>query len=85
MCAKSSMLSAETFTIAGTSQRSQIGGYFRMNPRRPGFWRPIAFSMPAGVSAIRGIALPERGCGVMPLETKAPNRSTSTKLPYSVP
>ena len=56
--AKSSTVSAEILTIAGTCQCSQSGGYFLMNPLMPGFCSPIAFSIPAGVSVMRGIAFP---------------------------
>ena len=33
----------------------------------PGFCRPMAFSMPMGVSAMRWGSLPSRGCSVVPL------------------
>ena len=38
---------------------------------RPGFASPIAFSMPASVSAIRGGAFPSRGSGVTVFVTNA--------------
>ena len=72
-------------TIAGSVQDSQIGGYLRMNDFRPGFWSPIALSIPPGVSAIRGIGLPERGSGVMPLEMNAPSFWMSIVPWYSWP
>jgi hypothetical protein len=72
-------------TSAGTRHRSHIFGYLRIKPRMPGFWSPIAFSIPAGVSTILGIGLPRLGVGVMPLLTKAPSRWTSMMPAYSWP
>ena len=37
----------------------------------PGFWRPIEFSIPLSVSAIRGGGLPSRGSGVTVFVTNA--------------
>ena len=37
----------------------------------PGFCRPTALSMPPGVSAMRGVGLPNRGSSVVPLQEKA--------------
>ena len=58
---KSSIDSPAMLAITGTSQRAQIGALSATTPRRPMFCRPIAFNIPAGVSAIRGVALPARG------------------------
>ena len=39
----------------------------------PGFWSPTEFSMPQGVSAMRGVGLPTRGSVVVPLKEKLPS------------
>ena len=39
---------------------AHIAGYFLTNPWIPGFCNPIAFSIPAGVSTMRGIGFPDR-------------------------
>src|SRR5450756_1128718 len=49
------------------------------------FCSPIAFNMPAGVSARRGMGFPRRGLRVVPLEMIAPRRCTSITRAYSVP
>src|SRR5215212_292534 len=82
---KSATDSPEMLAITGTAQRSQIGALSRMMPRSPTFWSPIAFSIPAGVSAILGGGLPSRGRTVIPFEQIAPIRWMSTSGWYSVP
>src|SRR4051812_33527439 len=51
----------------------------------PGFCSPMALSIPEGVSMMRGIGLPLRRRGVIPLLTKAPRRWTSMTPAYSSP
>ncbi len=51
----------------------------------PGFWRPIEFSIPPGVSVTRGGRFPRRGLRVVPLQQIAPIRWTSTTSAYSTP
>src|SRR3954452_21586839 len=51
----------------------------------PGFCSPMALSIPEGVSMMRGIGLPLRRRGVIPLLTKAPRRCTSMTPAYSSP
>ena len=43
-----------------------------INASRPGPWRPMELSMPLGVSAIRGVGRPARGCIMMLFVTIAP-------------
>src|SRR5215213_2506197 len=71
--------------MTGTSQPDQRSAYFSSTALTPGFWRPIEFSIPAGVSVTRGGGLPTRGRRVVPLEQIAPSRFTSTTSPYSTP
>src|SRR3954451_5996373 len=72
-------------TIAGTVHFAHIDGYFLTNPWIPGFCRPIAFSIPAGDSTMRGMGFPARRAGVMPLLTNAPRRLMSMTPEYSSP
>src|SRR5437879_6208408 len=67
-----------TLTMTGTSQVAQVGAYSRATCSTPGFWSPIALSMPEGVSAILVGAFPARGRGVVPLVTIAPSAERST-------
>ena len=45
----------------------------------PGPCRPIEFSIPDAVSAIRGVPRPERGCAITVLVTNAPSSLTGKK------
>jgi hypothetical protein len=65
-------------TITGTPARSMNGPSFSTNPSTPGFWRPIAFSIPDGVSAIRGVGMPFTGRGVTLFVTMPPTWPRST-------
>ena len=38
----------------------------------PGPWSPMEFSIPLGVSAMRGVGRPDRGCSITLLVTTAP-------------
>ena len=51
----------------------------------PGPCRPIEFSMPLGVSAIRGVGRPDRGRSMIDLVTTAPSSATSKNWPSSLP
>ena len=53
----SSTASPEMLTMTGTCQRAQIGAFSETSLRSPMFWSPIAFSIPAGVSAILGVGV----------------------------
>ena len=85
--AYSSALCPLTFTITGvlgalsaSHARSRV-----TNASTPGFCRPIEFSMPLAVSAMRGLALPAHGSSETPLVTIAPRRARSTKSANSRP
>ena len=66
-------------------QPVQVFAYLSTTASTPGFWSPIEFSIPPGVSVTRGGTLPIRGFKVVPLQQIAPRRSTSTTSPYSIP
>ncbi len=51
----------------------------------PGPCRPIEFSMPLGVSAIRGVGRPDRGPSITDLVTMAPILDTSMNWASSRP
>ena len=53
------------------------GNFSERTASSPGFCRPIAFSIPAGVSATRGVGLPKRGSRVVALIMIDPKRSKS--------
>src|SRR6516162_9998281 len=55
-----------------------------MNDCSPQFSSPIALSIPAGVSQIRGAGLPSRGSTLRLLVTPAPSRDRSTIGAYSL-
>ena len=76
--------SPEMLAMTGTRPARPDRRLVRTTPRRPRFWRPIAFSIPAGVSAIRGSGC-RRAATVMPFEQIAPSRWMSTSGWYSVP
>ena len=56
-----------------------------MNRSTPGFCRPMALSMPAGVSQTRGGGLPGQATGATPLVTTAPQISGEKNGRYSRP
>src|SRR6202167_6226416 len=55
------------------------------NAAVPGPCRPIEFSIPLGVSAIRGVGLPARGASITDLVTTAPILETSKNCASSRP
>ena len=58
---------------------------FSTNASTPGPWRPIELSMPLGVSAIRGVARPDRGLSMIDFVTTAPIAVRSTNGSSSRP
>ena len=78
-------VSPAMLTMTGTSHCSQIGAFSLITLRTPMFWRPMALSIPAGVSATRGPRSPARGRNVMLLQTMAPSFWMSNSVAYSVP
>jgi hypothetical protein len=81
------MVEPQTFAKNRVSEKSSVG---RMRPTTwstPGFCRPMAFSIPIGVSQTRCGGLPSRGSRVVPLSTIAPTcvlENPSTRV-YSSP
>src|SRR5688572_26322930 len=71
--------------MTGVFQPVHVPAYLSITASTPGFWSPIEFSIPPGVSVTRGVTLPIRGLSVVPLQQIAPSRSTSTTSPYSTP
>ena len=70
--AYSSTVPPKKFAMQGVSTVRRNGVLPAMNASMPTFCRPIALSMPAGVSTMRGVGLPARGCNDRPLVTMAP-------------
>src|SRR6059058_951749 len=66
------MVEPHTLAMKRVSVKSSCGRIPRTTCSTPGFCRPIAFSMPAGVSYTRCGGLPRRGSPVVPLRTTAP-------------
>jgi hypothetical protein len=64
-------------STTGTCQVAQRGANQSSTESMPGFWSPMAWSSPAGASAIRGGGEPLRGERVVPRVTIAPKRSMS--------
>ena len=72
-----------TMTVARRSRSS--GSFSATNRCTPIPCRPIAFSMPAGVSTMRGAGWPSRSVRKSPLTTMAPSDARSTVSAYSTP
>ena len=81
----SSSLWPQTLTTTRVSNCFKKGKSRLRNTSTPGFCRPIAFSMPLGVSAMRGVGLPAHGTAATPLVTTAPSLFKSTNSLYSSP
>src|SRR3954447_24203317 len=71
--------------MIGTSNCSSQGNSPSITPFNPGFWRPIAFSIPDAVSATRGVGLPSLVSSVVALIIIAPSNDKSYSWPYSLP
>ena len=61
------------------------GASLLKNPSTPGFWSPIALSIPESVSAIRGTGRPLVGARVTLLVTIPPTRRRSISSDTSLP
>ncbi len=81
----SSTVSPAMLTITGVCHVAHIGATSRTSASTPTFWRPIVFSIPDGVSAMRVWGLPARGLSVVPLLTIAPSRWMSNTFAASSP
>src|SRR5512144_1738021 len=73
------------FTMTAVSNRLRKGSLSRRNTSTPGFSRPIAFSMPDGVSQMRGGGLPGIGFRDIPFTITPPSRFRSTNSANSSP
>src|SRR5512143_1899730 len=73
------------FTMTAVSNRLRKGSLSRRNTSTPGFSRPIAFSMPDGVSQMRGGGLPWIGFRDIPFTITPPSRFRSTNSANSSP
>src|SRR5581483_6374943 len=81
----SSSVVPQTLTMT-VARRARSSGSFSSRKRRtPMPCNPIAFSMPAGVSTIRGGGCPSRASRNSPLVTSAPSEERSTRSAYSTP
>ena len=67
-----STVEPETFAIKRVSEKSSPGSISSTTRSTPGFCRPMALSMPSGVSYTRCGGLPSRICPVVPFRQTAP-------------
>ncbi|CDB62155.1 uncharacterized protein BN486_02283 [Clostridium clostridioforme CAG:132] len=81
----SSVVFPQTLTTIFVSYCFKKGISLFVNTSTPGFWRPMALSMPPYTSAILGVGLPGHGALATPLVTTAPRRFKSTNSLYSMP
>ena len=81
----SSSVCPQTLTPIVAPDFFKKGRSLARNLSTPGFSRPIALSIPEGVSAIRGDGLPSHGTSETPLVTTAPSLEISMKSEYSSP
>ena len=74
----SSMEKPLTLAMTGFwKTRCSFGSSSAITASTPGFCRPTALSIPPGASAMRGCALPVRGCRVVPLKENVPRQLIS--------
>ena len=81
----SSAVSPAMLTTTRVSNWARNGHLSPMNASRPGFCKPIEFSIPAAVSTTRGGRLPALGSGVIVLLTSPPRRDSSVNSINSWP
>ena len=81
----SSIVVPHTFTMTVAPRARSSGSFSRTKRCTPMPCRPMAFSMPAGVSTIRGGGCPARSLRKSPLTTTAPSEERSTTPAYSTP
>ncbi len=82
---KSSTLLPAIETTTGTPLPCSHARSFASHRSTPGFCRPMAFSIPEAVSAMRGVGSPSRGSSVMDFTTMAPSSPMSKKRSISGP
>jgi hypothetical protein len=81
----SSIVDPQTLTITVAPSRSSSGSFSRTNRRTPMPCRPIALSIPDGVSTMRGGGWPSRSARNRPLTAIAPSEDRSSRSAYSTP
>ncbi len=83
--ANSSALRPTTLTATRAPASRRNWRSVLQNCSTPGFWRPMALSIPDGVSAIRGVGRPRRGSRLTDLVTTPPMPARSRKAAISRP
>jgi len=83
--ANSSALSPQKLAMTRAPAAWSAGRRSRRKASTPMFWRPMAFSMPPGVSTNRGGGLPSAGARESPFTPIAPIDARSTRPANSVP
>ena len=81
----SSKVVPKKFTSTRVPHCRRYGSFSRSKPSTPTFSRPIELSMPDAVSQMRGVALPKRGVGEIPLVTRPPSARRSVSPSNSRP
>ena len=81
----SSSVTPHTLTITTACRSRSFGRRSRTNRCTPMPWSPMAFSMPAGVSTMRGGGCPSRSVRNKPFTATAPSLERSTTRSYSRP
>ena len=81
----SSMVEPAIFARITVSFVRRFGSSRSRNASIPGFCNPTEFSIPLGVSAIRGAGLPGRGCPVVPLVAMPPSSESGNSFSDSLP
>jgi hypothetical protein len=81
----SSRVVPQMLTKTVTPRARSSGSFSATNRWTPMPCRPIAFSMPAGVSTMRGGGWPSRSARNRPLTATPPSDARSTTSAYSVP
>ena len=72
-------------TTARAPRSASQARSFSTNSSMPGPCRPIELSIPLGVSAMRGVARPDRGLSMIDLVTTPPSSVTSKNWSSSRP
>ena len=81
----SSSVTPHTLTITTACRSRSFGSRSRTNRCTPMPWSPMALSMPAGVSTMRGGGCPSRSVRNKPFTATAPSVERSTTRSYSRP
>ena len=83
--AYSSTVEPQMLTMTTARRRRRAGSFPATKARTPMPCRPMALSMPLGVSTMRGGACPSRASRNSPLTATAPSADRSTRSAYSTP